>query len=535
MKKLASLLLAAALSLPAFAQLPKHELTIDVFGGISQLAYELDPAFAGDKLNAPPKLAGGFGFGYTYMFAPKFGLRTGVEAAHYRGEVTVEKSQWIFHMIDGADIYTLAMTNNDLSPIRMKEIQNVFSVQVPLMLQFITPINARQSNHFYAALGARFLFNVAGNYNRIMDGYNTEPIPGEPLQDGKVYGLTAWGSRNVGSYQEPHSVTGVGHSQSQEQIDAEKYIKDGYYLTDLGISVKGWEEVTGLSLDQGTEGKDSEKAIPGVSSKGNFKPKLFNLMASGELGFRWGLGKNMGLYTGLYVDYGIFSMVPSEKADFIALNADKKTVFADKSVLAEQYNKIQITATDDANNTIKPKINDYGKADIASRLGNLGAGLKLRLAFGVGAKPHEHSVVPAEKKKEDKKKKADPEPEPVVEEVPEAIQKTMADLSNTMFDFDKYVIKETAKEKLDEVVKWLNDNPDIKIEVAGHTDNWGSDEYNQKLSENRAKAVYNYFISKGIDKSRLKYAGYGETHPIATNETDEGRAQNRRVELTIIE
>jgi OOP family OmpA-OmpF porin len=75
----------------------------------------------------------------------------------------------------------------------------------------------------------------------------------------------------------------------------------------------------------------------------------------------------------------------------------------------------------------------------------------------------------------------------------------------------------------------------MKVRIAGHTDNIGSEEYNQRLSEARAKAVYEYLISRGISADRLSYIGYGESRPIDTNETSEGRQNNRRVELEIIE
>jgi OOP family OmpA-OmpF porin len=76
--------------------------------------------------------------------------------------------------------------------------------------------------------------------------------------------------------------------------------------------------------------------------------------------------------------------------------------------------------------------------------------------------------------------------------------------------------------------------PNIKVEVAGHTDSTGPDAYNQGLSERRAKVVYDYLISKGIDASRLVGPnGYGETRPIDTNDTREGRQRNRRTELAV--
>jgi len=104
-----------------------------------------------------------------------------------------------------------------------------------------------------------------------------------------------------------------------------------------------------------------------------------------------------------------------------------------------------------------------------------------------------------------------------------------------LFDFNKATIKPESYRVLDEAAQILKDNPKISVEIQGHTDNIGSDAYNQKLSERRAQAVANYFIAQhGIDPKRLKAVGYGESRPIASNDTEEGRALNRRVEFVII-
>ncbi len=107
-------------------------------------------------------------------------------------------------------------------------------------------------------------------------------------------------------------------------------------------------------------------------------------------------------------------------------------------------------------------------------------------------------------------------------------------LNNVFFDFDKYELKPESYSELDRVVKFLNEYLSVEIEIAGHTDNIGNNEYNQKLSENRANAVANYLFSKGISKDRITVIGYGETLPIDTNETEEGRQKNRRVEFKIL-
>ena len=85
-----------------------------------------------------------------------------------------------------------------------------------------------------------------------------------------------------------------------------------------------------------------------------------------------------------------------------------------------------------------------------------------------------------------------------------------------------------------EVPQLMQDNPTVKIQIEGHTDNVGTAADNMKLSENRAKAVVNYIVSKNISITRLTSKGFGATKPIADNKTDEGKAQNRRTELKVV-
>jgi len=107
-------------------------------------------------------------------------------------------------------------------------------------------------------------------------------------------------------------------------------------------------------------------------------------------------------------------------------------------------------------------------------------------------------------------------------------------LKNIFFDFDKTTLRPTSTAELDRLTKMLNDIPTLKIEISGHTDNIGSDQYNENLSEGRAKAVVDYLIDKGIDRERLTFAGYGESQPIETNDTEEGRQMNRRTEFEVL-
>jgi outer membrane protein OmpA-like peptidoglycan-associated protein len=104
---------------------------------------------------------------------------------------------------------------------------------------------------------------------------------------------------------------------------------------------------------------------------------------------------------------------------------------------------------------------------------------------------------------------------------------------NILFDFDKYDIRPENRQELDDLVNYLKLSPHIKIYIAGHTDSDGTPEKNYLLSVNRATAVANYLIDRGINRTRLKTEGFGLTKPVAPNTTPEGKAKNRRIEFTL--
>jgi outer membrane protein OmpA-like peptidoglycan-associated protein len=107
-------------------------------------------------------------------------------------------------------------------------------------------------------------------------------------------------------------------------------------------------------------------------------------------------------------------------------------------------------------------------------------------------------------------------------------------LKNIFFDTDKFVLKPESMTELAKLLQLLKNNPAIRIEISGHTDNQGTAEHNLVLSKNRALAVYDYLIANGIAKERLAYAGFGMTRPVDTNETEQGRASNRRTEFRVV-
>ncbi len=107
-------------------------------------------------------------------------------------------------------------------------------------------------------------------------------------------------------------------------------------------------------------------------------------------------------------------------------------------------------------------------------------------------------------------------------------------LKNIFFDTNKFELKPESMAELQKLIEFLQVNPTIHIEISGHTDNVGNDQLNQTLSQNRAKAVYDYLIANKVDAGRLVFKGYGKTQPIAPNDNDDNRSKNRRTEFKII-
>ena len=119
-----------------------------------------------------------------------------------------------------------------------------------------------------------------------------------------------------------------------------------------------------------------------------------------------------------------------------------------------------------------------------------------------------------------------PAPAPVPAPVPKALK-----LEGVNFDYDQAVVRQQDFAVLDQAAATLKEWGDVKVEVAGHTDSRGADGYNMNLSQRRAEAVRSYMIDKGVAADRLTAKGYGESRPVADNGTEDGRFQNRRVEL----
>lgn len=529
-------------SFTAFAQdeepiqyIPKHEFTVNVFGGLNLGSVMLpgqgtrtatyvpptaqagDPAtlhqFAGVDTNGDfstkPGLSFGFGLGYIYHFSDAWAFQTGVDFALYKYHVySIPNDGLLYSGMNYQFTYAGVTTNwtNAFLHNGFCEDATLGSIQVPLMLQWSTPIT--EKHRFYVAGGATVGINVYGKSKQHWDNLS---YAGNSLR---------WTEGSGTTYEVDH----LHRAANINRISA---------ATDTVVV---------------------------------FHKAPVDVRASLEVGFRWSLAPGIGLYTGIYADYGLlnqflkknYSLVEGrpdwdEYCSTIPPRQNPNDPYSDPDLWAYHsiFNSVGLpilfTSGGQAiiNAPAPGGAPNYAAVQTTQNVapgnryfdGSIHAGavgFKIRLSFGK-VKKHPKPVSPIVQTIDEPEPAPAKEPEPAPVEVPEEIKRTMAELSVTLFAFDKFNLDAKAIAGLDKVITWLKENPDLMVQIDGHTDWDGSDEYNQALSERRAKSVYDYFVAHGVKADRLRYKGYGESRPIATNETAEGRQQNRRVELTIIQ
>ena len=595
MKKLVLSIVLSAVTLRAENEwLPKGEFTVNLFGGPTTLAgWKTAPNAgyagfadfstpAGAALFDAKRLAGGVGLGYIWHFNDWIGLATGVDFSLYRDFYGADalyggvRYNWYSYYAQGENDFTYTSSAEWFKVSGFSEKALMGAVQIPILFQVKVPLSRRI--HLYANLGATLAFNVWGQYTQHF----------APADDKIAWGFVSRGQRDgdIIDYSQvdpnnPGPFSYFGGSATGVPVSG----------TIPGSGIPTPQDGVELIDNDAYHQLQGDNAwARGEDIKGKLDLNLFDVKASAEIGFRWAIARNFALYTGVYLDYGLLSALKNSKRGLIDNserrasldNYDNRYKFSTYHYPNQEpglvYNPVDATADGIADGALEshsvfnavgaPGVSFYEMDDpaysgVRARLadpqryvagGAHSCGIKLRFAFGTApAKAPEPVIQYVERIVRDtvvntviqkdtvvntviqKDTVTVRDTVTIIKEVPVEIRKVMADLSNSLFDTGKAVIKDAAKGPLYTVVMWLKENPNAKVEVSGHTDNVGSAAYNQDLSERRAKAVYDYFVASGVDASRLSYAGYGMDRPIATNDTPEGRQQNRRVELNVIE
>jgi outer membrane protein OmpA-like peptidoglycan-associated protein len=295
-------------------------------------------------------------------------------------------------------------------------------------------------------------------------------------------------------------------------------LSSGYSADAYKLSTQGYfaaENVVYDNLPQ--HGFVKDRAQPSVSG-GDFKPKA-GVMLSVETGVQWKLNGGYSFYAGAYFDYGLTDVSPRAGDEPVRYSGDAS-----------------------------PAVGSLAASPaIAGNIRNIAAGLKIGITLGKSA-VRTGSVPPPPNRDNNGARTVHTrrtEASRVLPDIarPEATTRQESQKGATLngailpypirFEFNEATFTPESVLSLQQTVRWLKDHPYANIEISGHTDNTGTDETNRRLSDLRTQSVYDYLTQNGIAPDRLTRVGCGANRPIASNDTEEGRAQNRRVEIRI--
>lgn len=453
------------------------------FSYAPNVAHEQSGEVSSDNL----ALRGTAGAEISFAVAQHWAIRTGIQATWYG--TTLSGSQlWSGQYLQGTPGGYVAGGELFQNLIQgFKEKDKFIMAEVPVMIEYSTPVG-RSGHRFYLAGGAGIGKSIVSSWS----------------QEGE------WIGYNFSRYMYP----------SWEKSDIDPKVS---MLTYAG---------------EGLRGQYNSYESASYSASGSFSTRL-NGFAAAEIGFRWRLTDGIGLYTGIYARYGLNNFVMQDNEALVTLRNQEKAgsqdlVFDDVefhsalTALAPSYVVETFNADGSGVYSVKEQTDHYigiGRT--------MAAGIKLAFSFGkaykapapvVNEEPvyitvHDTVMVHQTITVHDT----------VMVEIPAEIKEAFAKVN---FDFDKASLTSEAKRNLDRIADWLVMQNEEFV-ITGHCDGKGSEEYNLDLSRRRCVSVVNYLVDKGVQPEMLSYKGYGKGRPIEDNVTDEGRAENRRVEIFV--
>jgi outer membrane protein OmpA-like peptidoglycan-associated protein len=536
MKKISLLLAAALLTSSLTAQdldQCRHEISINGGVGLSSLQY--DPSTGKHKIG----FGGQAGLGYTFFFSPHWGLRTGAEIAFYQAKTNLLDFTDSYNVtgVTAADNYTYTYKLNKYS-----ESQKALYVNIPLMLQYQT--GGKQK--FFLAFGAKVGFPVkataqTNDYSLTAEGYY--PAEGRTYYDLPQYGF--------GTFDYKGSKTDLDFSlnlMASAEIGAKWKIgkKNALY--------------TGIYADYGFRNiqKTNDKVFvqnAGVGSNPSISPivesqhagkaftdKIAPLAVGLKIRFAFSLGKNFQkpVYEEIIVENMDFDNdgVPDNidkcpnTPEGIQVNENGCPLDTDNDGVPNYLDNcpntpegIQVDVNGCSIDTDKD-----GVADYLDKCPNTPVGISVDsdgcsqdsdgdgIADYLDACPNTVGI---------KENNGCPEVKATVKQIFEKA------LQGIQFETGKDVIKAVSFPILNDIENIMNENPAYNLQINGHTDDSGTYEINQILSEKRANAVKDYLVSKGVEANRLTAQGFGESKPVVPNTSEANRTKNRRVEFVV--
>lgn len=528
-----------------------HKIAVIAGGGLSFLNYHLE--FDGEK---KPGFAGTIGAAYEYSLNNQWRLHTGINLAYYSAKAEMTDFSYEHPIIPSP--YPAGDYRLQVSGKGFQEKQSIMYLNIPLMMKYLYPL--KKKVNIYAMGGLKFGIPISSKFNESIDQYTTKGYSSyshQTHENEPDHGFsTYYNQTNSGSLDLKFNASLAFEIGCEWILKNTHRFSTGIYF-DYGLNnIASGEKASIINYHVEKPSELQLKSITAASDK-------INLMAAGVM-----------------VRYTFNAENPAVKAERarreaaavkaarlvreqqLAAKKARRDSINEVNRLAELERQAEIVrakalqdSIDKANivhvtgivrdqktnapigAVIKVTNNTTGATvqtvNTDPKTGKYAFDLKRGADYGITAKKDGYLF---KSQNINLKTQNDEKQSITINIYLGKIEKgAKSELKNTFYESGKTDLTPESEVELENIILLLNQNPNIRLEISGHTDNVGSAAANKKISEARAQSVVNYLVKKGIDPKRLKAVGYGFDQPVSDNNTEEGRAKNRRTEIKIIE
>ena len=563
MKKYLSVIVLLLIALQLSAQEKGSFITVNGGLGPSGFLYELEGT--GSKGVVEHKLGWNANLGYSYFFIPGFGLSTGIGVSYYNsiGKYTngFERNSYfnLGTQMDDDELYGPGEYELRARLFNWQESQQAYFIDIPLLLSFKHKFGEKKLHGVFFNVGAKLkipaikkdFFVIDNEYDAMLNisGYYPEfnleiGAIGDPQTPEHGYGTIKNPNEHLGwngNLTIKPSIALVGEAGIIIGLSRRVDLMLGAYV-DYGLNnIKKGEDAPLVIAPENYFPAANNYVGKNIAYTGMINSDMTGKVSTLSYGGKVGLAIKLGK---LSPEDTLKNDASKEQHDALKRAEEELAKMLEKlesamnnmgvsgstvldGVVLDSQNKSPLSAVIEVNN-----LNDELIA-VAVSDPNTGK-------FSIALNPGEYTINTTELGylfRSDSLLISETNTPKVINKIiflnRIEIDQTVI-LNNIHFDFDKATLKRASFTDIEKVVKFMNDNPSVKLEIAGHTDNEGPSYYNKRLSQRRAQAVVNALIDRGISADRLTSVGYGKSKPIANNATSKGRALNRRTEFKIL-